>query len=180
MRIYLIGPTGVGKSYILNELKKQGIKTFEDPIISKDLLKTGSPYEIQVSIACSFLLRDLINKEGVFDTSIETTKLFSQLQFLNGDIGASDYFKITDLEDLISSSLENSENHFIFIKRSEEEIKDQIIKRGREYELNNPFYEKINETLMNTFNKPNSHLDIIELKGEDISPVVNRVKELLK
>lgn len=180
MRIYLIGPTGVGKSYILNELKKQGIKTFEDPIISKDLLKTGSPCEIQASIACSFLLRDLMNKDGVFDTSIETTKIFSQFQFANDDISINDYCLIKDLEDIISDLLTNSDNHFIFIKRSEEEIKDQIIKRGREYELNNPFYEKINEALINTFNKPNSNLDIIELKGEDISPVINRVKELLK
>lgn len=180
MRIYLIGPTGVGKSYILNELKKQGIKTFEDPIINNDLLKTGSPYEIQVSIACSFLLRDIANKDGVFDTSIETTKIFSQLQFLNNDINMNDFFKIRDLEFSISSLLENSRNHFIFIKRSEEEIKEQIIKRGREYELNNPFYEEINKELIKRFDKPNPNLDIIELKGTDISPVIDRVKELLK
>ena len=180
MRIYLIGPTGVGKSYILNELKKQGIKTFGDPIINNDLLKNGSPSEIQASIACSFLLRDLTNKEGVFDTSIETTKIFSQFQFANDDISIQDYCLIKDLENIISDLLTNSDNHFIFIKRSEEEIKEQIIKRGREYEINNPFYEKINEALINTFSKPNSNLDVIELKGEDISPVINRVKELLK
>ena len=180
MRIYLIGPTGVGKSYILNELKKQGIKTFGDPIINNDLLKNGSPSEIQASIACSFLLRDLTNKDGVFDTSIETTKIFSQYQLINGDININDYCLIKDLEDIISDLLTNSDNHFIFIKRSDEEIKEQIAKRGREYELNNPFYEIINKALMNKFSEPTSNLDIIELKGTDISPVINRVKELLK
>lgn len=180
MRIYLIGPVGVGKSYILDELRKQGYEVFQDPIIDKELLKTGTPYEIQAAIESSFLLRELNNKNGIFDTSLETAKFFTYLQWMDGIISSEEYHKLTVLENIYTELLENSKNHYIFIKRSEEELKRQIRHRGREYEIDNPFYDKLNDLLLLNFSAPEENLDIIELTGTDISPVINRVKELIK
>ena len=180
MRIYLIGPVGVGKSYILDELRKQGFEVFNDPIIDKNLLKNGTPYEVQASIECSFLLRELSNKNGIFDTSIETAKYFRYLQHQDGILNISEDYKLCQLEDVITDLLENSKNHYIFINRSEEELKKQIIQRGRDYEIDNPFYERLNKLLIENFNEPNDNLDIITLEGTNIEPVINRIKELFK
>ena len=180
MRIYLIGPVGVGKSYILDELRKQGYDVFQDPIIDKKLLETGTPYEIQVAIESSFLLRELNNKNGIFDTSLETAKIFTYLQWTDNMISNEEYHKLNILENIYTELLENSKNHYIFIRRSKEELKKQIRYRGRKYEIDNPFYDRLNDLLLLNFSAPDENLDIIELTGTDISPVINKIKELIK
>lgn len=180
MRIYLIGPVGVGKSYILDELEKQGYKVYKDPIIDQNLLEKGTPYEIQAVIESSFLQRDIACKDGIFDTSLETTQWYAYIQWLKGLISDREYSKLHALEEIYQDLLNNGKNHYIFIKRDIEEINSQIIKRGRAYEIGNPFYIEMNKFLLEQFDETKEDLDVIELHGSDISPVINRIKELLK
>lgn len=180
MRIYLIGPVGVGKSYILDKLDKLGYIVHRDPIIDQNLLKTGTPYEVQVAVESALFLRDINNKDGVFDTALESAKYYTCLQFETGDINEKEYNNIQNIENIFQELLNNTDNHYIFIKRDLEEIKDQIRKRGRSYEIGNQFYDRINTILLNCFNEPRENLEIITLCGTDISPVIERIKELYK
>jgi len=180
MRIYLIGPVGVGKSYILDKLDKLGYTVHSDPIIDQNLLRKGTPYEVQIAIESALLLRDINSKDGIFDTALESAKYYTRLQFENGDINEKEYNNIQNIENIFQELLNNTDNHYIFIKRDLEEIKEQIRKRGRSYEINNQFYDRINTILLNCFNKSKENLDIITLCGTDISPVIERIEELYK
>lgn len=193
MRIFLIGPLGAGKSYIINHIQKNYPSTnvYTDPIFTNDLHLIKNPLKAQAAIESALFLRKVRYRDGIFDTSAEMAKMvFSKLSIYDNttreEVRSNPLF-ILELEKMrkFYSSMTNSLlDVFIILDRSKEELEANIIKRGRPYELNNPVITRLNADLADDLVKyistvyPQNRVIRVFLKGEDISPVIDVIKTI--
>lgn len=193
MRIFLIGPLGAGKSYIIKHIQQNYPSTnvYTDPIFTNGLHLIKNPLTAQAAIESSLFLRKARYNDGIFDTSLEMAKMvFSKLSIYDKttreEVKANPLF-ILELEKMrkFYNALTHSlHDVYIIIDRSQEELKANIIKRGRPYEINNPVITRLNADLADDIVKdisttyPGNRVIRVFLKGEDISPVIDVIKTL--
>lgn len=193
MRIFLVGPLGAGKSYIIKHIQQNYPNTnvYTDPIFTNDLHLIKNPLTAQAAIEASLFLRKARFNDGIFDTSLEMAKIvFSKLSIYDKttrDEVKSNPLFVLELEKMrrFYNALTHSlHDVFIIIDRSKEELEANIVKRGRPYEVNNPVITRLNADLADDLEKdikakyPENKVIRVVLEGKDVTPVVDIIKNI--
>ena len=180
MKIYIMGEVGVGKSHAIDYLEQKGFPVYKDPVIelSEEFLSGDDSLVIQTAVATSLYNTAVMNGDGVYDSC-----LIQSLQFVHSNyhlrfINEYHYDMLLRVYGALMEISHTNGDVYIYLDKPKEDIEQQIIKRGRLYEQDNPFIkytnEWIRENLIEEANKRDFTVRVV-----DVSENYDQLEELI-